>query len=409
MSKARLVITAVAIEGRPVAQVAAEYAVARSWVYDLVARYRADGEAAFTPRSRRPKTSPAATPDAVVEHVLTLRKKLSDAGLDSGAETIAWHLEHHHGVRLSRATIHRVLSREGAVTPEPKKRPRSSYIRFAAEQPNETWQSDFTHYRLTKPDGHPGTDTEIISWLDDHARFALHVSAHPTITAPIVHKTFSQAAEQHGYPASTLTDNGMVYTVRLAGTGRQGGRTALEKELARRGITQKNGKPHRPTTQGKVERFQQTLKKWLATQPTQPTTIADLQTLIDEFVDEYNHRRPHRSLPHRATPATVYAARPKATPGGASTTHERVRQDRVDKAGTVTLRNDGKLHHIGIGRTYARTYVLLLVHDLEIRIIDAATGELLRELTLDPGKDYQGTGRPPGPQPKNQKTGPTKS
>ena len=295
------------------------------------------------------------------------------------------------------------------MVPEPKKRPKSSYIRFEASMPNECWQSDFTHYRLTKPDGRPGADAEIITWLDDHARYALHVTAHARVTATIVHKTFQQASDLHGYPASTLTDNGMVYTVRLAGTGRQGGKTALEKELARRSITQKNGKPHHPTTQGKVERFQATMKKWLTAQPVQPTTIAQLQTLIDTFVDQYNQRRPHRSLPHRATPAAIYTARPKATPGAISTSHERVRQDRIDKTGVVTLRNDGRLHHIGVGRTYAGTYVLLLVQDLNIRIIDAATGELLRELTLDPTKDYQGTGRPPGPTPGKQKTGPTKS
>ncbi len=293
------------------------------------------------------------------------------------------------------------------MAPEPAKRPKSSYIRFAAAQPNECWQSDVTHYRLTRPDGRPGADCEIITWLDDHSRYALPVSAHVRITAPIVRTTFLQAGDLHGYPASTLTDNGMVYTVRLAGTGRHGGKTALEKELARRGITQKNGKPHRPTTQGKVERFQATMKKWLAAQPVQPTTIAQLQALIDAFGDEYNHRRPHRSVPHRATPAAVYTARPKAAPGGTAITHERVRADRVDKAGVVTLRHNSRLHHIGVGRTYAGTYVLLLVQDLDIRIINAATGELLRELVLDPAKDYQGTGRPPGPAPKKQKAGPT--
>ncbi|OLT47801.1 DDE-type integrase/transposase/recombinase [Cellulosimicrobium sp. CUA-896] len=181
-----------------------------------------------------------------------MRKKLTDAGLDAGAETIAWHLAHHHQTRVARATIHRVLAREGVITPAPAKRPKSSYIRFAAAQPNETWQSDFTHYRLTHPDGTPGPDVEIITWLDDHSRYALHVSAHPAITADIVLQTFRHTCQQHGYPASTLTDNGMVYTVRLAGHGRQGGRTKLEKELARLGITQKNGRPHRPTTQGKV-------------------------------------------------------------------------------------------------------------------------------------------------------------
>ncbi len=405
---ARLVITAVVVQGRPVAQVAADYGVARSWVYELLARYRLEGEGAFEPRSRAPKTRPNATPDTVIALVLELRKTLTGAGLDAGAETIAWHLLHHHQVRLSRATIHRILSRHGAITPAPAKRPKSSYIRFEAAQPNECWQSDFTHYRLTRPDGRPGADTEIITWLDDHSRYVLHASAHTRITAKIVVDTFRQAGDLHGYPASTLTDNGMVYTVRLAGTGRQGGKTALEKDLARRGITQKNGRPNRPTTQGKVERFQQTMKKWLTAQPVQPTTTGELQTMLDTFVDQYNHRRPHRSLPHRATPATIYSARPKATPGQPARTHERVRQDRIDKAGAVTLRHDGRLHHIGVGRTYAGTYVLLLIQDLDIRIINAATGEILRELTLDPAKDYQPTGRPPGPTPGKQKAGPTK-
>ena len=140
--------------------------------------------------------------------------------------------------------------------------------------PNETWQSDFTHYRLTRPDGRPGTDIEIITWLDDHSRYALHVTAHQPVTAKIVLNTFRQAADLHGYPASTLTDNGMVYTVRLAGHGRGGGKNAFEAELRRLDIVQKNSRPSRPTTCGKVERFQQTLKKWLRAQPGQPTTLS---------------------------------------------------------------------------------------------------------------------------------------
>jgi hypothetical protein len=97
---------------------------------------------------------------------------------------------------------------------------------------------------------------------------------------------------------------------------------------------------------------------------------------------------------------TVDTARPKAIPGDrTSDTHSRVRRDRIDSTGVVTLRHHGKLHHIGIGRTHARTHVIMLIQDLHIRVINAATGELLRELTLDPAKDYQPTGRPPGPPP----------
>ncbi|WP_116953669.1 IS481 family transposase [Jiangella endophytica] len=392
MSKARLVITALFVEGQKPAEVARRYGVHRAWVYKLKKRYEIEGEAAFEPRSRRPASSPRATPQATIDLVLGLRKDLADQGLDAGADTIGWHLTHHHATTLSRATINRILVRHGTVTPDPSKRPKSSYIRFQADQPNECWQSDFTHYRLAT-----GVDVEILTWLDDHSRMALHVSAHTRITAPIVLTAFRVTTGQHGYPASTLTDNGMVYTTRFSG-GR-GGRTSLEHELRRYNIVQKNSRPNHPTTCGKVERFQQTMKKWLRAQPVQPQTISALQALLDQFRDTYNQHRPHRSLPHRATPATAYAARPKATPSAdrSGDTHDRVRTDRIDGSGVVTLRVNGHLHHIGIGRTHARTHVLLLVHDLNVRIIDAATGELLRELIIDPTRDYQPTGAPKGP------------
>jgi transposase InsO family protein len=397
MSRAKLVITAVVVEGRSQAEVAGTYEVSKGWVSKLVARYRSEGEAAFEPRSRRPKTSPTAIDDAVVELIVRLRKQLADQGLDAGPDTIAWHLQHHHQTTVSPATISRYLTRRGMVVPEPKKRPKSSYIRFQATLPNECWQADFTHYRLTNPDGTPGDDTEILSWLDDCSRYALSVTAHDRVTGPIVLSTFRKAAGQHGIPASTLTDNGMVFTTRLSGG--KGGRNGLEAELHRLHITQKNSRPNHPQTCGKVERFQQTLKKWLTAQPVQPTTLAELQALLDAFVADYNHRRPHRSLSHRATPATVYTTRTKALPADSrdADTHDRIRHDRIDDSGSVTLRVAGRLHHIGIGRTHARTHVIMLVHDLDIRVVHATTAELLRELVLDPTRDYQTTGAPKGP------------
>ena len=396
MSKARLVLTALFVEQQTPAEVAARYGVHRGWVYKLKARYEAEGEAAFEPRSRRPKTSPTAIPNEVIELIVELREKLTATGLDAGPDTIAWHLRHHHQRTVAVSTISRYLCRRGLVVPEPNKRPKSSYIRFEADQPNQCWQADFTHYRLTRPDGRPGGDAEILSWLDDHARFALSVTAHTRVTGPIVLVAFRKAASQHGIPASTLTDNAMVFTSRYSG-GR-GGRNSFETELRRLGVVQKNSRPNHPTTCGKVERFQQTLKKWLTAQPDQPTTIEQLQALLDRFVELYNQHRPHRSLPHRATPAAVYTTRPKATPGDRSSdTHDRVRRDRIDKAGKITLRYQGQLYSIGVGRTHTRTRVLILAQDRHIRIVNAATGELLRELVLDPARRYQPTGRPPGP------------
>jgi transposase InsO family protein len=399
MSKARLVITAVTVEKRPVSEVARTYGVARSWIYTLLARHHAEGEAAFEPRSRRPRSSPSAISADTADLIVRLRKDLAGQGLDAGPHTICWHLRHHHQVQVSAATVARYLTAAGLVTPEPKKRPKSSCLRFEAEQPNECWQSDFTHYRLTRPDGSPGTDTEILGWLDDHARLVLRLTAHQRVTGPIVVAAFRAAVAEHGAPASTLTDTGMACTTRLSG-GR-GGRNALEHELRRLGITQKNGRPNHPQTQGKVERLWQTLKKWLTSQPCQPATLADLQALLDAFTSYYNTQRPHRSLPHRATPAVIYAARPKAAPGSrAADTHDRVRRDIIDTTGCVTLRHSGKLYHIGIGRTHAGTHVILLIQDLRIRVVHAATGELLRQLTLDPGRNYQPTGRPAGPTPR---------
>ena len=391
MSKARLVITAVVVEGRSQGEVARACGVSQGWVSKLVARYRAEGEAAFEPRSRRPKTSPQAIPERVAELIIELRKDLAGQGLDAGPDTICWHLRHHHQVRVSPATVSRYLARAGLVTPAPAKRPRSSYVRFEAAQPNQCWQADFTHCPLAD-----GSGSEVLTWLDDHSRLALSVTAHRRVTGPIVLAAFRAAVTAYGPPASTLTDNGMVFTARFAG-GR-GGRNGLETELRHLGVQQKNGKPNHPQTQGKVERFQQTMKKWLAAQTPQPATISQLQHLLDAFTSAYNTSRPHRSLTHQATPAAAYAARPKAAPGDRSAdTHDRVRTDIIAASGTVTLRTGGKLYHLGIGRIHAGTRVLVLVQDLHIRIINAATGEQLRELTLDPTRNYQPTGAPKGP------------
>jgi transposase InsO family protein len=400
VSKRRLVITAV-LAGQSQSEVARGFGVCQGWISRLMARYRLEGEAAFEPRSRRPKTSPQATPPPVVELVVRLRKELTGQGLDAGPVTIAWHLEHHHRTELSVATIGRILTARGLVIPEPKKRPKASYLRFEADLPNERWQADFTHYRLTNPDGTPGAEVEILCWVDDHSRYALSVTAHPRVTGRIVLTAFRNACDRYGTPASTLTDNAMVFTTRLSGGSLHGtrGRNAFEHDLRIRGVVQINSTPNHPTTCGKVERFQQTLKRWLAAQPEQPATLEQLQTLLDRFTEIYNnHHRPHRSLPHRATPATIYAARPKTGPGERSSdTHDRVRRDKVDAGGKITLRHGGRLYSIGIGRTHARTRVIVLVQDLQIRVVDAATGQLLRELVLDPTKRYQPTGRPPGP------------
>ncbi len=320
MSKRRAVILSVTIEGRPQAETARLYDVSESFVSRLLARYLTEGDAAFEPRSRRPRNSPTRLSSDTVELITNLRQQLSSDGLDAGPSTIAWHLHTHHHLTVSISTIRRRLIDAGLITPEPKKRPKSSYIRFEADLPNETWQSDFTHWQLAD-----GTDSEILVWLDDHSRYALSATAHQPVTGTIVLDTFTETARKHRLPASVLTDNGLVYTVRFAGY--RGGRNQLETALANLGVTQKHSRPNHPTTCGKVERFHQTLKKWLAAQPP-AETLAELQTLLDQFVDDYDHRRPHRSL-GRTTPAVAYGLVPKATPANTTAgTYYRIRRDR---------------------------------------------------------------------------------
>src|SRR5215471_13650909 len=127
------------------------------------------------------------------------------------------------------------------------------------------------------------------------SRYALSVTAHSPVTGPSVVATFRDAVHRFGVPASTLTDNGMVFTTRFSGG--KGGRNGFEAELRRLHVRQKNSRPNHPTTCGKVERFQQTMKNSLAAQPAQPTTLDQLQGLLDLFTCLYNQQRPHRSLP----------------------------------------------------------------------------------------------------------------
>ncbi len=182
-----------------------------------------------------------------------------------------------------------------------------------------------------------------------------------------------------------LTDNGAVFT----GGPRRGGRVALEVTLTSLGVSVRHARPYHPQTCGKVERFHQTLKRWLTRQPA-AATVTQLQAQLDAFRACYNTQRPHRALGRR-TPAQAYAARPKATPGHRLTlpAHARLRRDRVDTTGVITLRHDSRLHHIGLGRRHAGTRVLVLALDRHIRVLDEATGQLLRELILDPSRDYQ--------------------
>ncbi|HSL66688.1 MAG TPA: IS481 family transposase [Actinomycetota bacterium] len=384
MSLARLVVTAVRVEGRSKAEVSRDYGVSPRWVYELVRRFDAHGEAGLEPRSRRPHRSPARTAEAMEQGIVELRKELEDQGLDAGAHTIAYHLSRRHPQAVpSVATVWRILSRRGFITPQPQKRPRSSFIRFEASMPNERWQADLTHWKLAD-----GTEVEILNVIDDHSRFLTASVGRTVFKAADVVATFGEAAAAHGFPSSLLTDNGAVFT-----SASRNGRCVMENELDRLGIRFVHSSPYHPQTCGKVERFHQTLKRWLAKQES-ARTVAEQQVLLDRFRAYYNRIRPHRAIGRR-TPEEAFNARPKAgptLPGFTVPRHFRVRRDKIDITGVITLRHDSRLHHIGLGRRLTGTRVLVLVDDMRVRVL-TEDGELIRELTLDPTRDYQPHGR----------------
>ena len=222
---------------------------------------------------------------------------------------------------------------------------------------------------------------EILNWLDDHSRYLLGCTAYPRVTGTAVILDFSRLIETFGAPASTLTDNGFVYTARF-----RGGRNGFEHLLSALGITQKNGKPFHPQTQGKIERFHQTLKLWLGKQPP-ATTLPQLQEQLDRFRHTYHTQRPHRAV-ERNTPEHAYTAGIKATPNGRSDVYYRIRSDTVDRFGKLTLRHAARLRHLGIGRHHAGSPVLIIADDTRVVVTHRTTGEVLSEHLIAPEKNY---------------------
>src|SRR2546423_2579325 len=214
MGLERYVVDAVLIEKRSPTEIARAHGISRSWLYELIARVKGGGYEALAPHSRRPRSSPRAAGDEVVAIVLQLRQDPLAAGHDAGPQTIA----HHVAARLaqpppSRSTIWRILGRHGRITPQPHKRPRSSFVRFEASLPNERWQADATEWLLAD-----GAKVEILNFVDDHSRLFVASVAFTTVKAADALETFLGAANEFRFPASLLTDNAAVFS----GKSRQG-------------------------------------------------------------------------------------------------------------------------------------------------------------------------------------------
>jgi transposase InsO family protein len=225
---------------------------------------------------------------------------------------------------------------------------------------------------------------EVLNIIDDHSRVCVASRVMKVVTAHHVVRVLHKSAETWGYPASFLTDNGLIFTART----RFGIEGVVEQELFALGITSKHSRPYHPQTCGKVERFHQTLKKFVVAQENLETK-KQLQRAIDRFVAYYNDVRPHRGV-NRWTPRSIFDARERAEPTAPmiKINDRRLRLDKVDSTGSVTLRHQGHLHHIGIGRAYAGWRVAMLIEGLDIEVV-GLDGSPLRRLVLDPAKDYQ--------------------
>jgi transposase InsO family protein len=378
---AAFVVQAVLGEGRSVREVARTHGVSKTWLYELLARYRAEGEVGLVARSKRPHRSPARVPETVEDEIVAIRKQLTDFGVEAGPDTIHTHLTHaHRGIApCSVSSVWRILTRRGFITPEPHKRPKSSYLRFEATLPNECWQMDVTHVSLKN-----GRSVEVLNVIDDHSRLCLASRALPVTTAADVVTAFYEIAQHYGFPASVLSDNGAVFTASF-----RGDRGALATELAQRGIVFKHSRPYHPQTCGKVERFHQTMKKYLAAKPP-ARSLTQLQTQLDVFATYYNDIRPHRAK-HRITPRAAYDTRVKAKPSATPIRDAgefRIRRDRVDQTGKVTLRYAGKLRHLGIGRAHRGQHVLMLIHERDVRVL-TTDGQHIAQHHIDPNRTYQ--------------------
>jgi transposase InsO family protein len=379
------VVAFVAGEKLNVARVCRDAEVSRKTFYKYVERVRAEGPAAgFEPRSRRPHSCPHAVRFDVEEAVVEFRKQLDDAGVDHGATTIQWHLgrdPRFKRVVPSVATVHRILWRRGFVLPQPEKRPKSSWRRFEAPVPNEWWQIDATEWVVAT-----GL-VKIFNIVDDHSRVVCRSRAVLEATSEQAWTTFCQAAERWGLPAGVLSDNGLCFSGKLRGL-----EVLFEARLRDAGIRPITGRPYHPQTTGKVERFQQTLKKWLRRQDRRRGLARDLDELqgrLDEFCVYYNEQRPHQGI-GRVTPLSRWQAGTAATPAAEPLPHPRPRHEPLERI--VTKQGVVKVDDIkiGVGVRWAGCTVTVIIDERHATIF--SDGELIRHLTLDRSRTYQPTG-----------------
>jgi len=372
----RLVMLAAAeLPGVTVSDLCRELGISRQTFYRLRRRVDVVGPAGLEPQSRRPHRSPALIPPGLEDEIVRLRKTRA---VDNGAQAIAYELARTGWPPVAASTVHRALRRRGLVTDAPAKRPRSSWRRFEFDAPNGCWQIDATPWTLRR-----GRVAYVMDALDDHSRVSVAAVADAAPTGALAWATMLAAAAEWGPPARVLSDNGSCFTRRgITGAGP----TDFERNLAALGVATINASPSHPQTCGKVERWHQTLKRWLAVRPLAGTT-AELQQQLDEFRDYYNHR-PHRALTGQ-TPAERWAATPRAVPAETPLTVDEpipltITAKPVTRTGKVTIAG----HHVAyLGRTWAGHTVTVVRYGQRLVILDGA--RLLRRISIEPGRYYE--------------------
>lgn len=376
------VVAFVAGERMNVSGVCRQYGISTKTFYKYAARVRAEGMAGLEERSRRPRRVPNRTAADVEERVVVLRKELAEGGHDHGATTIQWHLgrdPRFRGRVPSVATVHRILARRGFVVPQPHKRPKSSWRRFEAPAPNEWWQIDAMEWVTASGAAH------VFNVEDDHSRLACRSRAVTEVTAPQAWTTFCEAAQRWGLPAGVLSDNGLCFSGKLRGF-----EVLFEANLRDAGVRPFTGRPYHPQTTGKVERFQQTLKRWLGRQDRRrglAGDLAELQARLDEFVDYYNTERPHQGI-GRTTPLARWQASAASTPATEPLPHPAPGRDQLHHV-TVSREGSIDLHRwkIAVGNRWAGRAVTVIVDEHWATVF--CDSHLVRHLRLDHTRKYQ--------------------
>jgi transposase InsO family protein len=363
-----------------------EHGVSRAWFYDVRGRARSEGAvAAMQPRPRSPgKRHPQAIPAEVEELAVQIRKELANDGWDHGPLSVRYRLQELGVAAPAASTLARVFTRHGMVVPQPQKRPRSSYKRFQFARVHECWQLDATEWMLAD-----GSVCVIFQLLDDHSRYLIASRVAPGERSADAVAVVRAGIERFQVPCLLLSDNGTA--VNRDRLGRQTQLVALLTSLGCRPIT---GRPVHPQTQGKDERVHQTLQRWLRARPA-AATRADLQRLVDEFDEHYNHHRPHQSL-NMQTPAYCLTHDPLAIapePPDPEIPARPVRAEtrRVARNGKISVKDIA----IQLGSEHAGTRVTVITSNSSLNIF-GADGLHIRSLVLIPGKTYYSNGRPRG-------------